>query len=74
MKNVNWSTVVAIGAILLTLFIVWGALGGVSGSMMGSGWGMMGTGFTGMVFLGLVFVVFFAALLIWVAEQIGKKK
>ena len=73
MKNVNWSPAIAIGAILLVLFIVWGSFGGWSGSMMGPGWGMMGAGFAGMVFLGLAFVAFFALLFFWVVRELAKK-
>lgn len=76
MKNVNWSTAFVVGAILLVLFIAWGALGGWSGGMMGPGWGMMGAGFgSTMALVGLLtWFCFLTALILWVAGNWRKKR
>ena len=72
MKNVSGSTVSVLVLFALVIFMTWGALGGWSGTM-GLG---MGTSFDGaMTFVGmLAFVVFFAALVLWVWRNWRRKK
>ena len=85
MNKIKWPIVLGAGAVLLVIFMTWGAFGGLSGTM-GPGWSMMGSGWGiwssdpsmsefagGMFFLSLCFVAFIAALVLWVVRS-GKKK
>lgn len=85
MNKIKWSTVLGIGAILLVVFMTWGAFGGLSGKVgpgwsMSSGWGIwsgdpsMSEFAFGMFLLTLCFTAFLAALALWVVENLGKRR